>query len=113
MKDRIIKQISPIESGWVFQFLQAHNTGAFSIGTMPITGQAIVQEPDEGTENGYYDTVDFLVLFEHAPELLSYITKNVASEHFLGVCEPGFRYTLEEVGPQIEALKRRLQKEAA
>jgi hypothetical protein len=99
-----IKQIAPIESGWVHQCLIESTTenGKFTIGESRITGQALVERsfPDrtvtDDVELLVFDNGDLMSVNDYEEFLMS-----GTNTYPLGVCPPDFRFSLENLTEEI------------
>jgi len=108
-----IKQISPVESGWTFQYLvEDVKDGTFFVMSTHVMGKA----PVERTfwDDTISDDIEFVVLDDdHLPVLSDFQTMLMlgSNTYPLEICAPGITLRTEDLTDEIELYKAKKQEQ--
>ena len=108
-----IKQISPVEPGWTFQYLvEDRNDGTFSVMSTPVMGQALVERTF--WDDTVTDDIEFVILAEDNLITLSDKMRWLmlgSNTYPLEICAPGITLRTEDLTDEIELYKAKKQEQ--
>jgi hypothetical protein len=110
---RQIKQITPFESGWTFNYLY-FDGGSVKIASLPIVGQALVEwtypAGDLREENEIETHIEAVCLEENQFKAESFLEANHCyNTWMLGIKRPGEQVTPEDIEDGTQSYKRILE----